>query len=481
MIKNRRHRLWIGLNSGAALLLALAVTLMVNYLSFRHYYRTDLSRTQLYKLSSKTTSLLESLEKPVEITVFFQPGNVLYEDIHNLLREYQFHSKLLNIQWVDPDRDISQTEELATKYQVTEPNVVVFSCDTRSKYVRIDEIANIDASSGIERIKTFNGELAFSSAIQGVVQKTVPVVYFLTGHGERDITSFDRRTGFSGAAQLIERDNTLVKPLLLSTEKQIPADCAALIVAGASQEMSKAEIDLIATWLRRSGRLLVLADAGQTSGLEKTLQEWGVRLRNDVVIDPDRTMTGREVFVSAYNKNHPITAKLGTTAAIFHMPRSVEADATQTKTSAADRPQVTPLAFSSKNSWAEAQPDQVPAKYDAGTDDLKGPVSMAAAVEKGDTAGLLDMQIRPARMVVFGDSGFVSNSGLTGGDTSLFMSALNWLIDREQLMAISPKVMDDTRLKLTREKVRKLFWSTVGVIPTLAALLGTAIWFRRRK
>ena len=84
-------------------------------------------------------------------------------------------------------------------------------------------------------------------------------------------------------------------------------------------------------------------------------------------------------------------------------------------------------------------------------------------------------------MVVFGDSGFVSNSGLTGGDASLFMSSLNWLLDREQLMAIAPKEVDDTRLKLTREKIRILSWSTVGIIPALAALLGTVLWFRRRK
>jgi ABC-type uncharacterized transport system involved in gliding motility auxiliary subunit len=479
-MKNHRHRLWIGLNTGAALLLALAITLMVNYLSFRHYQREDLSRTQLYQLSSKTISLLESLEKPVEITVFFQPGNVLYENIHNLLREYRFHCPLLNIQWVDPDRDIAQTEELAVKYQVTDPNVVVFDYDGRNKYVRTDEIATIDSSSGIDRIRLFKGEQAFSSAIQAVLQETVPVVCFLTGHGERDTTSFDRRTGFSGVAQLIARDNILVKPLLLSAEKQIPADCAALIVAGASQSMSKAEADIISVWLRRSGRLMVLSDAGQTSGLEKMLQDWGVLLRNTVVIDPDRTLTGREVFASSYNK-HPITAKLGNTASIFHLPRSVEPDFTQPKNTAADRPLVTPLVLSSKNSWAEAQPDQVPAKFDPGTDDLAGPIALAVAVEKGDSAGLLNMQIRPSRIVVFGDSGFVSNSGLTGGDASLFMSALNWLIDREELMAIAPKAVDDTRLKLTREKVRILFWSTVGLVPLLAALLGTVLWFLRRK
>jgi ABC-type uncharacterized transport system involved in gliding motility auxiliary subunit len=243
--------------------------------------------------------------------------------------------------------------------------------------------------------------------------------------------------------------------------------------------MSKAEADLISLWLRRSGRLLMFTDAGQTSGLEKMLQEWGVVLRNDIVIDPDRTLTGREVFVSTYNP-HPITEKLGTTAAIFHLPRSVRPDYAQQKTTSADRPQVSALALSSKTSWAETQLDQVPAKYNKDTDD-PGPVSMAVAVEKGGTPGLLDVQIRPSRMVVFGDSGFISNSGLTGGDTSLFMSALNWLIDRDQLMAISPKPVNDTRLKLTRETVHILFLSTVGAIPALAALLGTILWFQRRK
>lgn len=477
-MKNRRHRLWIGLNTGVALLLATTIVLMLNYLSYRHYYRTDWSSRQFYSLSSKTIGLLESLKEPINITVFFQPGNVLYEDIHNLLREYQFHSDQLNIQWVDPDRDLALTEEMAVKYEVTEPNVVVFDNGERQKYVRADEIAKIDASSGVERIIAFQGEQAFSSAILGVVQTTAPTVYFLTGHGERDIDNFDRRQGFSGIRQIIERDNVVVSTLELSKEKKIPSNCDALIVAGAAQRMSSPEVEIIRDWLRRSGRLIILADAGQTSGLEPLLREWGVVIGNDLVLDPDRTLTGREVFVSAYNK-HPITDKLGTTAAIFQLPRSVEPDYYQEQT--ADRTQVTPLALSSDNSWAETQPEQSPAQYDAKTGDLKGPVSLAVAVEKGGMSGGLDMQIRPARMVVFGDSGFVSNGGLTGGDTSLFMSSLNWLLDREQLMAVPPKQVLDTRLKLTRNDTQILFWSSVLGIPAFAALLGMMLWMRRRK
>jgi len=475
-----RHRFWLRFNTGAALLLALAIALMVNYLSYRHYYRADWSAKQFYSLSPKTTSLLESLEKPVEVTVFFQPGNVLYEDIHNLLREYKFHSKQLNIQWVDPDRDIAQTEELAVKYQVSEPNVVVFDYEGRKTYKRADEIAQIDTSKGEPKIVAFRGEQAFSSAIQEVMQETVPVAYFLTGHGERDIENFDPRTGFSGAAQLIERDSVTIRKLELSVEKQIPADCAVLIVAGAAQSMSPVESELIGAWLRRSGRLLVLADARRTSGMEILLREWGVLLSDDLVVDPARTLTGREVYVSAYNNRHLITKKLSTTAAIFHLPRSVQPDPTQARQTAEDRPQVTPLAFSSKSSWGESQPDQSPAQYDPETED-PGPISLAVAVEKGSTSGRLDMQIRPARIVVFGDSGFVSNGGLTGGDTSLFMSALNWLLDREQLMDIAPKAVNDTRLELTRADIQKIFWSAVWGIPSLAGLVGIVLWIRRRK
>lgn len=480
-MKNRKYlRLVNTLNAGTALLMTLLILLMINYLSFRHYYRSDISQTKRYALSSKTAGLLKNLEKTVEVVVFFEPGNVLYEDIHNLLREYQFHTERLNIQWINPNRDFAQTEEMSSKYEVKDPNVVVFACEGRNKYVRADEIAAIDRSSGIERISAFQGEQAFSSAILGVSQDTVPVVYYLTGHGERDITSFDKRHGFSGAAQLIERDNIVLKPLLLISEKKIPNDCAALIIAGASKRMAQAEADLISNWLRYGGRLLILSDAGQVSGLEELLQSWGVVIRNDVVIDPERTLTGREVFVSAYN-NHPITKKLDSTAAIFHLPRSVEPDYAQQKKNSADRPQVTALALSSKNGWAETQLEQTPPKYTKDTDDLPGPVAMAVAVEKGGATEQLNMQIRPSRMVVFGDSGFVSNSGLTGGDISLFMSALNWLIDREHLMAIEPKPVDDTRLKLPHEKVRVLFLSTVGAIPALAALLGTLLWFQRRK
>ena len=471
-----KKRFLFRLDSFIAVLSALAILLMVNYLSFRHYTRKDISVRQLFTLSGKTLSLLDSLTKPITVTVLFEPGHELYEDINNLLREYQFHSDMLNIQWINPNRDLAQTEQIGEQYQIKRANVVVFDCEGRSKAVRADEIA---AKGSTARVVAFKGEQAFSSAILAVLQESVPVVYFLTGHGERSITDFDHRTGFSGIAQWIENDNVQIKQLTLTADRRIPADAAALIIAGASKSMARAEIDVINAWLFNGGRLMVLTQARQTSGLESMLRGWGVLLRNDLIVDPNSGLGG--VVPAGEYGSHPITEKLDALASTFILPRSVEPDYSQFGTNDVDRPQVTPLALSSKTSWSETNFGQTPPQFDSGTADRRGPISLAVAVEKGGAAGLLDIQIRPARMVVFGDTGFVSNSGLTGSNISIFMSALNWLLDRNELMAIAPKQIDDTLIQLTYSQLRILFWTIVGLIPAAAALLGMFIWSQRKK
>ena len=158
--------------------------------------------------------------------VFFQPGHDVYEDVHNLLKEYEYASPLIRVEWVDPDRDLARTEELMRKYQVDQANVVVFDAGGRSKYVTARDIAEYDYSpvqfgQMPERI-AFKGEQAFSSAIQSITESRRPVVYFLQGHGERDVDSFNRSAGYSSLAQEIKRDNVDVRKLTLGETQGIP-------------------------------------------------------------------------------------------------------------------------------------------------------------------------------------------------------------------------------------------------------------------
>jgi ABC-type uncharacterized transport system involved in gliding motility auxiliary subunit len=471
------------LNIAAAIVLSFVVVLLVNFIALRNPIRGDWSGRQYYSLSEKTTSLLDDLDQRVEVIVFFQEEHKLYHDIENLLEEYQYQSRNIHVEWVDPARDLARTEKLAQKYSLTEAQVIVFAVGEKSKVVRQADLANSQMVRGRREpvISAFKGEQAFSSAIQGLIQGEPPVVYFLVGHGEKKVTEFDQVSGYSSIGMMMLRDNLELKELMLSAEKQVPEDAAPLVMPGPSKMMSTTDVELIEDYISRSGRVMILLDALNETGLEPMLNRWDVVLRNDFVLDPENTLNGSDVYVRSYYE-HPITMRMGDSGARFHLPRSVRSRISDDVNSPSDdRATVVELAISSDKSWSETQVDDMSAKFDENTGDLKGPFSLAVAVERGAPQTLLDVQIHPSRMVVFGDSDFVSNGALAGGDQDLYMSALNWLLDREELMAISPKPIEEVRLSLSGKQLNRLTLITVAGIPALAVVGGLLVWFRRRK
>jgi hypothetical protein len=478
----RGRRVAISLNTAATLGLALALAAMLNYLGYRHFARADWSRSRYYSLSDKTRLLLGGLTNPVDVVVFFQPDHDLYEDVDNLLREYAYACDRIRVERVDPDRDLARTEALLRKYAVGEANVVVFDSGGRTKYVKAQDIAEYDYTpitlGGLPEKISFKGEQAFSSAIQGVTQGRVPAVCFLRGHGERDIEDFNRSGGYSDIAEYIRRDVMDVRTMALSETKAIPDDCDALVIAGAQKRLSDAEVSLVRSYLERQGRLMVLLDADTRCGLEPLLADWGVRMADDVVVDASRTLSGRELFITQYEP-HPITAPLRGVASVFYLPRSVEPALPQGEAAdPADRPHAVPLASSSDAGWADTDLDENPMKYDLEAD-RPGPIPVAAAVEKGPVPGI-DVQIRPTRLVVFGDSDFVANGAMTGGNPDFFLNALNWLLEREQLISIAPKPADTLRLVMSRAQLSMLFWLVVVILPAQAVVIGGLVWLRRR-
>lgn len=479
-----RWRIAIGANVLLSLALAFLLVVLLNGFSSRYYFRADFSRANLYSLSDKTHHLLQALPAPVDIVVFLQRGAEIYHDVESLLREYQYVSPLLRVEYVDPDRNLARAEELARQYEVTEPNVLIVHSAGRYRTLTASTIMQYDFA-GVRDGRAparsfFAGEQVLSSAIHGVTQARMPNVYFLSGHGERRIDNFDPFVGYSSIAKRMQSDNMKLEVLVLGETPRIPDDADALIIAGPTRRISQPELDLINAYLERSGRVMILVDSMTRTGLETVLIRWGVLLGDNVAIDPGRTLTGREVFVTEYGL-HPITERIRGVTSVFYMPRSVEPAQRQAVSSAdeADKPHVAVLASTSDAGWAERDPDQTPLRYDPDVD-RPGPIAIAVAVERGPVPGI-DVQIRSTRMVVFGDSGFVSNGGMTGGDEDLFMSAFNWLLDRDELMAISPKPMEQLRLVLDKHQIRKLLWLTIAGMPAVAGLLGWLVWLRRRR
>ncbi len=476
-LASRLRRLLLRANLAAVVALSVVLFGMVNYLSLRHYDRFHWSGTPLARISDQSRLLLENTAQDIRIVALIRPANEAYRGVESLLQEYAVRSPGISLEFVDPDRDRARTEQLVRQYGLSGGECVVFDIGGRHQSVAAADLIEYGASGadGEPPRREFRGEQYFSSAIYALTQATRPVVYFLQGHGDRSPDNFDRHAGYSRIAARLRDQNLDVERLDLGETKGVPDRCALLIVAGPLQEFAPFEIARIRDYLDRKGRLLFLLDARTKTGLEPLLQEWGVQLGDDVVVDETRTLSGRELHVASYPP-HAITAPLADLASVFFLPRSVRILAGET---GADKPAVSPLATCTSAGWAEFDPDDPSAHFDPQVD-IPGPVPVAVAIERGPVPGV-HVQIRPTRLVVVGDSDFASNGGLMGANADLFLNSVNWLLDRGELLSLAPRALEEVRLVMDARQLRNLFWIVAVALPGVVAALGFWVAWRRRR
>jgi hypothetical protein len=85
-------------------------------------------------------------------------------------------------------------------------------------------------------------------------------------------------------------------------------------------------------------------------------------------------------------------------------------------------------------------------------------------------------------MVVVSNATFVQDNALTQDQQALdFVSGCaNWLLSREQLIGIAPKVPKTLTFNLDEAALRGLRWILFGFIPFIFVILGTVVWWQRR-
>lgn len=465
--------------------LAVLLFLMTNYVGSRHYIREDVSQAQLYRLSTTTAELLKRVTVPVDVFLLMENNHRHYSEIDNLLQEYAVANSRIRLTRVDPNWQRGRAIELieAHSLQAKEAQVLFRSGD-RVRSVTMDEVvlstptevsdkvnpSVIEHVSNQIPVRRFNGEMAFSSAINEVINSDKAQVYVLQGHGERGAADYEAG-GFAEMARRLESENIELLPLYPGTEENLsPDDCDLLLIPGARRRIAQPDLDLIDRYLGRKGRLLALVDSGTDSGIEKVLGKWGVTVSDDVVVEPGlRDLNTLPVPVYPA---HPITRPLRGLGTIFFRPRSLrpssedEADGTIT---------FDVLAASSEVSWRDVD-------YAAGleldeTRDEPGPAALAVAVEHGRAEGTA---LEPTRMVVIGDSRFAANGRRSGGADTLVVSAVNWLLDRDYAISVPSKSMQEMQIDLSAAARQRLMFIVMAGLPGCVGLLGALVWLRRR-
>lgn len=489
----RRRKLLIGVNILVQVVVIGALLGMVNWLVSRHYLRFDWTQAGYYKISDKTKQVLQGLPAPVQVVVFLQPRSEdnpqmpkMYQDVRDLLKEMQlFGRDKLPVEYVDPHLDVHRAKTLAEKYKVDlRENIVIFASGEHHKFVPLDEMFELDYSQmGMgTRVKAFKGESAFLTAMQSVTQGKSPKVYFLTGHGERSPENTDNRGGYSLVAQYAKRDNLEIARWSLQENQGLPTDAGVMVIAGPAKRFAPAELALLDDYMNKGGRLMVMLDPGRDTGLDQWLQKWSVLVENTFALARGSLLGAEMLTANAPGTDyspHPITKKMEDVDTVFPYARTVRRAEAAGEGMVTPPPNVTELVRTPAAFWGETDLETQRPKFNEGVE-AKGPLTLAVAVEPSRPPGV-ELDAGQYRMVVVGTSEFVANGAITQGNVDFFLNALNWLLKREALVAVGPKLPQEFRLNMSEKQVRITKWLVVAGMPLAVALAGLAVWARRRK
>ena len=170
LLKGKKVRA-AGASAGYALTV-LAVIVLVNFLAARHHRRFDMTEGKEFSLSEQTIKILESLPRTVTVTAFYADAEPTRQKLEDLLGEYQYHTRKLEVHYIDPFTHPGD----AKRYGITEANTIV-----------------VESGKNEDRVKTADEE-SLTNALIKVTKDRERVVYFTTGHGERDL-AVSEKTG----------------------------------------------------------------------------------------------------------------------------------------------------------------------------------------------------------------------------------------------------------------------------------------------
>ena len=487
--------------------LTLAVIVLLNFMGARNEYRYDASEQSIFSIAPQTASLLEGLANDIHVLAFFRENEG--QAAENLLDTYTAGSDRFSYEMADPD----QRPEMAQQYEVTQYGTLVIVYGDNS--TRVNDLS----------------EEVLTNALVRITGAETKRIYFVTGHGEPDITARETPDGLGQLAASLENEGAEVVPLLLATVPDVPADASLLIVASPQRPFLENEIESLGRYLDRGGRAWILLEPQRSDELVPLLAERGIIVGDNVVIDVVVQLlagpsAGVEPVVSDYGF-HPITEQFNQNT-VFRIVRSIEP--------AGELPDgitASTLASTSSNSWAESNVDLV---FETGEvdpeGDVEGPVSIAVAATLGpsilnwttpaiettpstnDGPGVAETQDASegadiasninesgsqeitedgsgatpptdleGRIVVVGDADWLNNSRLTVMyNEDLALNMVGWLTGgNESTITIRPRARRASRITLTDTQGWGVFYATVLLLPELVLLSGLMIWWRRRR
>jgi len=454
-----------------ALIISIAfvgILVVANVLAARFSQRWDLTAQRDFSLSEGTLKVLRELPAPVQATAFFSGGLNDRQKAQDLLKEYEARSEgKLTWEMVDTFQD------------PVRPRVEGINVDGTLRF----RWAGRGASTDPKQDSITTDEAHMTTALIKLVNPTPHKVYFVTGHGERELEKFDD-DGYSELKTQLQADNFVMEPINLRAVGNVPEDAAALMIAAPKTAFADEELAAISRYMDGKGKLILLVDPFQTeSNAEEIIKRWDLALGKGIVVDPVSSMPQSQaaLIVQRYGL-HAIVRELGGLASIMPFATNIEIPNMMKRTV-----DVSALAMTlDTRSWVET--NRSVANFDEG-EDKRGPLTLAVAVEEVETAPTQDLppgfedpnkRIKN-RAVIIGTSEMAINGLIKQpGNQNLVLNSFNWVAQTDQLITTRPRIEERRTLFINQTQSNFVFYSGFLFLPLILLGAGTAIWWMRR-
>jgi gliding motility-associatede transport system auxiliary component len=414
----------------------------------------DLTEDKTNTLSPELTSAVKTLPEKVTATGFFSQNSPT-DSADKLLNNIKANSNgKFDYKFVNPDRDPQGAKEAG----ITGDGKILLQMGDHKEIV-----------AGASE----------SEILKGLLKLLNPgnnVVYFLTGHGERDIEQAGD-SAMTRAKSTLESKNYTVKTLNLLSEHKVPDDASLIVIAGPVKPVSQDEVNLLKDYLGKGHSLIVMEDptaltqfGNESDPLADLLsKDWGIKFNNDIVIDLNSPQP-TTATAAYYDTSHPVTVHMNNLVAFFPFTRSL------TISGSIQGVTDTPLVQTNQRSWGETDFESLKTGGQVGFNEgeVQGPMTLVVAGENSTTKG---------RVIVFGTSSFAVDQIFDAyGNGDMFVNSVDWAAEQENLTNITPKTPTERTFKIPGQfQWIAILLGSVFLIPGLVVLGGVSTWLSRRR
>ena len=476
-----------GVNTTIMTAAFLGLVVVANYVAFENNYRVDTTATNQFSLAQRTQDLLEQLDRPISVVAYY-PDEITDLEVltrrgkaATMLEEFSQRSGRFTYQFVDPQKEA----DLARSQGVTAYETLTVSAVGTDI---IDLVQPTDpAFSRLEQ------DLYTALLVATATERKK--VYFLAGHGERDVAR-ETEDGYLEIRTGLEVDNYEVATLEWSPaaeDVRVPDDAALLVIAGPTGALPDAHAETLNAYMagrepdgapRREGaRLIFLAEPDTDDTFRAFLAYWGVIVTDGYIRDVEGSAQGapRTLRLGIYNPQAPpeIVAPRGQPLNVAFMPGAAavepiveEANTRRPRPIAATTPAARLIDDIERIDPVDDDPQRVffPAMYL----DIAAPVGGAAPTSQPPAHEV-------ASMVVFGDSDFIANGNVRrGSSAALFLNSANYLMGDYSLVSIRDREFVYREWNLDENEFNFVRFSTWLLLPGLMGLMAVVVWWVRR-